>query len=438
MRRFLAIVLISTLTLCGCANSNLTTDIDETSQIENKEDSLTTKAKDEQPSSDANVEEEDIIVEIPEEEKGDDSYYEYSPEFESLDDEDLLKYVEDDIYAELVGKLNNDRYYVENVHAVYVSKEYLEEVSYNSQSNIFFGYTLEDIQNVYGDTKFVFTLGDNGETVVEPFEDYDDTYEQIIKNVAIGTGVILVCVTVSVVTAGASAPAVSLIFAASAKTGTIMALSSGTLSGVATGIITGMETGDMQEAVKAGALAGSDSFKWGAISGAIAGGASETVKYAKAMSALKGVPINLTTQQAAAIQMETGYPAEVIAQFHSMEEYEVFKNAGLKAAMVNGETALIRKDIDLKLVDEYGRTNLERMKQGLAPLKKVGEEFEKYELHHIGQEADATLAILTQTEHDNAALHLFKTVSEIDRSAFDTVRKNFWKTMATMLESGAV
>ena len=92
MRRFLAIVLISTLTLCGCAqNSNLTTDIDETSQIENKEDSLTTKAKDEQPSSDVNVEEQDIVVEIPEEEKGDDSYYEYSPEFESLDDEKIVK-----------------------------------------------------------------------------------------------------------------------------------------------------------------------------------------------------------------------------------------------------------------------------------------------------------------------------------------------------------
>lgn len=27
---------------------------------------------------------------------------------------------------------------------------------------------------------------------------YDDTYEQVIKNVAIGTGVILVCATVSV------------------------------------------------------------------------------------------------------------------------------------------------------------------------------------------------------------------------------------------------
>ena len=25
-------------------------------------------------------------------------------------------------------------------------------------------------------------LGDNGETVVQPFEDYDDTYDQIIKN----------------------------------------------------------------------------------------------------------------------------------------------------------------------------------------------------------------------------------------------------------------
>ena len=432
MRRIIALVLACAVTLCGCAqNSSVTADVKSAPEVEEATETDIEAAKDESamPEKTVETEEEEKPVEIPEEERGDDSIYEYAPEFENLDDEELLQYVEDDIYAELVAKLNSDNYYVENVHAVYVSKEYLEELSYNSRSNIFFGYTLEDIENAYGDTKFVFTLGDNGETVVEPFEDYDDTYDQIIKNVAIGTGVILVCVTVSVVTAGAGAPAVSLIFAASAKTGTIMALSSGALGGVASGVVTGIQTGDMNEALKAGALAGSEGFKWGAISGALVGGASEAI-------ALKGATLNgLTMNEAAAIQKETGYPLEVIQQFHSTEEYEVFKTAGLKARMINGKTALIRNDIDLMRVDEWGRTNLQRMKLGLSPLDSSGN---YYELHHIGQEADATLAILTQAEHDNAALHGFKVISEIDRKAFAVQRTNFWKTMATVLESGAI
>ena len=67
------------------------------------------------------TEESEEVLEIPEEERGDDTPYEYSPEFESLDDKELLQYVEDDIYAELVDKLDSDQYYAENVHAVYVS-----------------------------------------------------------------------------------------------------------------------------------------------------------------------------------------------------------------------------------------------------------------------------------------------------------------------------
>jgi hypothetical protein len=153
------------------------------------------------------------------------------------------------------------------------------------------------------------------------------------------------------------------------------------------------------------------------------------------MKTLKGAELNISLQDAAAIQMETGYPAEVIAQFHSMEEYQVFKDAGLTATMVNGETALVRSDIDLNLIDDYGRTNLQRMELGLSPLDSAGN---YYELHHIGQEADATLAILTQSEHDSAALHGFKTISEIDRYTFASQRKYFWKTMAQKLESGAV
>ena len=91
----------------------------------------------------------------------------------------------------------------------------------------------------------------------------------------IGTGVILVCVTVSAVTAGSGLVTTSIIFAAAAKTGATAALSGAALGGAAAGIIKGYETGDIQEALKSTALKGSESFKWGAIAGAITGGLQE-------------------------------------------------------------------------------------------------------------------------------------------------------------------
>ena len=196
-------------------------------------------------------------------------------QFTELGDPALLQYVQDEVYSDLEYRLASDDYVIENVTAVYISKEYLEEVAYNSQANIFFGYTLAELDEQFQGKRYIFTLGSEGETVVEEFVDYDDTYDRVIRNVAIGTGVILVCVTVSVVSGGLGAAPISMIFAASAKTGTVFALSSGVFSGVAAGVITGIETGDFDEAVKAAALAGSESFKWGAITGAIAGGVSE-------------------------------------------------------------------------------------------------------------------------------------------------------------------
>ena len=78
---------------------------------------------------------------------------------------------------------------------------------------------------------------------------------------------------------GVGAPAaVSMIFASAAKTGTVYALSSGTISAVAAGTITGIQTGDFEEAKKAAALAGSEGFKWGAITGVITGGATKAVE----------------------------------------------------------------------------------------------------------------------------------------------------------------
>lgn len=346
--------------------------------------------------------------------------------FDGLEDENLLRYVKDNLYEEIVSQIDSDEYFVQNIETVYISKEYVDELTYNSQTNVFFGYTLAELEEQFQGERYIFTLADDGSTIAVPFEDYDDTFEQVIKNVAIGTGVILVCVVISVASAGVGAPAVSMIFAASAKTATAMAVSSGALSGVAAGVVKGFETGDIDEALKAGALAGSEGFKWGAISGAISGGAGEAV-------ALKGATAKgLTMNEVATIQKESKYPLDVIKEIHSMKEYEALKAANLKPYMVDGRTALVRSDIDLNHITSNGKTNLELMQEGKAPLDAFGK---KYQLHHIGQENDATLAILTEAEHHSDALHGFKTVSEIDRPAFDTIRKSFWRTMAEILSN---
>ena len=345
-----------------------------------------------------------------------------------MDDPELLSYVENNIYANLIQTLDSDEYFVENVEAIYISQEYVDELTYNSQSNVFFGYTLEELNQQFQGDRYVFTLGDNGETTVVKMETaYDDSTEKIIKNVAVGGGVILLCVTVSVVSAGVGAPAVSMIFAAAAKTGTSFALSSAVIGGAAATITTGYQTHDPEAAFKAGLLAGSEGFKWGAISGAIVGGVSEG-------HALYGAAkqTNFTMNQYAKIQQESGYPLDVIKQFHNMDEYQVFRDANLKPTMVGNRSALVKTDIDLTRLDAKGRTNLERMKQGLAPKDSNGI---SYELHHIGQKKDGTLAILSQSEHDIPAIHGFleRTEAHAAGTNWDAERQAFWKAFAAMV-----
>lgn len=402
MKRLIALILVCAL-LAGC-----------TPQVNNSSTDPTTSMTEVQQTIEYTFTEEDM------------------PEFTGLDDTALLTYLEDTVYTNLVTELDNEMYFVENVSAIYISKEYLEEVAYNSQENIYFGYTLSELDAYFQGTRYVFTLGDDGQTIVTEFQEYDDTYDQILKNVAIGTGVILICVTVSVVSGGLGAPAVSLIFAASAKTGTIMGLSSGLFSGVSAGVVTGIETGDFDEAMKAAALAGSEGFKWGAITGSVTGGTGKAI-------ALKGATLNgLTMNEAALIQKQSGYPLDVIKQFSSMEQYQICQAAGLSPHMVNGNIALIR-NIDLNFVDDMGRTNLQRMQQGLAALDPTGQ---AYELHHIGQHANSTLAILTKAEHmqggNNKIWHVLGETTEVHGAGntWDLQRQQFWKQLAKMMTGG--
>lgn len=353
---------------------------------------------------------------------------EAEPQFTSLDDEQLLVHVEDLVYREAVAAFDSEEYFVENVSAVYISKEYLDEVAFNSLSNIYFGYTLAELDEIFQGTKYIFTLSESGATTVQELQEIEDvSTETMLKNVAIGTGVILVCVTVSVVSAGVGAPAVSMIFAASATTAKTFAISSAAFGGISAGVVRGIETGDFNEALEAAAMGATEGFKWGAISGAIVGGASQGYSlYGAAKQA------NFTMNQYAQIQQETGYPLDVIKQFHTMDEYQAFRNANLKPAVVGNKTALIKTDIDLTRVDAKGRTNLERMKQGLAPQDSNGI---SYELHHVGQKKEGTLAIMSQAEHDNPAIHGFlqKTEAHAAGTNWDAERQAFWKAFAELV-----
>ena len=201
------------------------------------------------------------------------------PDFAGLSDPELLEYAEDEIYSDLVTNLDGEKYFVQEVSAVYVSKEYLEELEYNSKTNVFFGYSLEDLDAQFQGTRYAFTLGSEGETVVRPFEAYDDSYETMLKNVAIGTGVILVCVTVaaitknpaSLATAGKTIKTIYAISQKGATTGVVRAIQMAGAGGVTSAVIEAIQSGDWDAVKKAGLLGASEGYKFGAIFGTVEG-----------------------------------------------------------------------------------------------------------------------------------------------------------------------
>lgn len=133
---------------------------------------------------------------------------------------------------------------------------------------------------------------------------------------------------------------------------------------------------------------------------------------------------------------EKKYPDSVIENIGSEEEKTIYENADLEPAEVNDRDALIKKDIDLNQEDDFGRTNLERMEQGLAPLDKDGNPIE---LHHVGQKMDSPLAELTRDEHrgkgNDTVLHNKQKESEINREDFAKERAEHWKSRAEQIKS---
>lgn len=95
-----------------------------------------------------------------------------------------------------------------------------------------------------------------------------------------------------------------------------------------------------------------------------------------------------------------------------------------------------RDDIfDPMRVDYNKRTNLQRMREGLAP---IGHDGKSVNLHHMTQRNTSSIAEMTQTFHQKHTkiIHINpKTIpSGIDRTQFATWRRNYWKERARRIE----
>jgi hypothetical protein len=151
---------------------------------------------------------------------------------------------------------------VEDVQVSYVSKEYIEELEFNSQSTLYFGKTLDELDAEFDGERYVFTCED-GQTTVEPFEADDDSQEQMKRKVLAGlgvaavAGVILLAVKVAtptgIATTGISVAAKSLKISPAAVRA--VAQNSVKVLNVASGVST-----------VAGVVCNSD-FNWSAFSG---------------------------------------------------------------------------------------------------------------------------------------------------------------------------
>ena len=57
-------------------------------------------------------------------------------DFQGLDDPEMLRCLEKSVYDSLDENLDGSQYIIEDVKAVYVSQEYIDEVAFNTRANI--------------------------------------------------------------------------------------------------------------------------------------------------------------------------------------------------------------------------------------------------------------------------------------------------------------
>ena len=128
------------------------------------------------------------------------------------------------------------------------------------------------------------------------------------------------------------------------------------------------------------------------------------------------------------------YSKDITDAVYSKEELEYYIKNGYKEVEIGDKKVLVPGNLDLDLKDADGKTNLERMKEGKAP---IGPDGKPYNLHHIGQNKDGPLAIIPDGDHKSmdSVLHDKSKPTEIDRREFQKEKKEIYKGLAEKLEA---
>jgi hypothetical protein len=161
--------------------------------------------------------------------------------------------------------------------------------------------------------------------------------------------------------------------------------------------------------------------------GNLAPAAIATVMSGGGAAALRGVGATDRVMEGATALDRAAAGAEDLSRFAPAER-QFFK----EVTEFEGSKVYQRSDlIDPALVDDRGRTNIERMQKGLAPL---GPDGKSVNLHHMLQTQDGPIAELTQTFHktNHKVIHINPSSipSGIDRSTFDAWRSRYWMNRA--------
>lgn len=144
-----------------------------------------------------------------------------------------------------------------------------------------------------------------------------------------------------------------------------------------------------------------------------------------------GMPICLTCMtDREQIKEISPYSPAINMHIRFLFELDYYMAMELEEASVCNRPCLIYCGIDFDYRDprdKKGRSNFERMADGVSPYTSDGRGA-RYKLHHIGQTQEGPLAELEPDEH-MLPLHLMNP-TEINRSFFASERRKHWRARA--------
>ena len=115
---------------------------------------------------------------------------------------------------------------------------------------------------------------------------------------------------------------------------------------------------------------------------------------------------------------------------------QIGNGGGKKTVEVNGKTVTMDNSLfDPNFVDNQGRSNVQRMDQGLAP---IGTDGKSVNIHHIDQTNNGPVMEITATEHQQNYSDLHTNTgqepSQIDRGEFNNWRREYWQWRSKNLD----